>query len=150
MTTQEAALPVLGMFPFHTFPDTIDKSDPDRAFIVDVAGGRGQSLLQVKKEIEEHGGAGLGKAILQDRERVLDSIPQDQLPGIEKVVIDFFTPQPIKSTLFPLLPFPLFAIFEFCEMNNADCHGRRTYLLPPPHHAQLAGQRSAHHPSEYR
>ncbi len=96
MTTQEAALPVLGMFPFATLPESIDTSDPERAFIVDVAGGRGQSLLQITREMKESG-VTIGKAILQDRERVLDAIPADALPGVEKVAIDFFTPQPVKS-----------------------------------------------------
>ncbi|OBT41467.1 hypothetical protein VE00_08072 [Pseudogymnoascus sp. WSF 3629] len=97
MTTQEAALPVLGMFPFATLPASIDTSDPERAFIVDVAGGRGQSLLQIIREIKESGVTGIGRAILEDRERVLDAIPADALPGVEKVPIDFFTPQPIKN-----------------------------------------------------
>jgi len=97
MTTQEAALPVLGMFPFPSLATSIDKSDPERAFIVDVAGGRGQSLLQIKKEMEASGATNLGKIILQDRKPVLDAIPADELPGVEKIVIDFFTPQPIKN-----------------------------------------------------
>ncbi|KAE9378967.1 o-methyltransferas-like protein [Stipitochalara longipes BDJ] len=96
MTTQEAALPVLGMFPFTSLLET--DADPSRAFIVDVAGGRGQSLLQIKKEIEAAGGEmGKGRVILQDRKAVLDAVPDEQLPGVEKMVIDFFTPQPIKN-----------------------------------------------------
>lgn len=130
MTTQEAALPVLGMFPFATLPASIDTSDPERAFIVDVAGGRGQSLLQITREIKESGVTGIGRAILEDRERVLDAIPADALPGVEKVPIDFFTPQPIKSNY--LLPSSL----QYAHI----C--RRAYLLPPPHNAQLARPRS--------
>ncbi|PMD66568.1 o-methyltransferas-like protein [Hyaloscypha bicolor E] len=96
MTTQEAALPVLGMFPFTSLLET--DADPSRAFIVDVAGGRGQSLLQIKKEIETAGGEmAKGRVILQDRKPVLDAIPDEQLPGVEKMVIDFFTPQPVKN-----------------------------------------------------
>jgi hypothetical protein len=96
MTTQESALPVLGMFPFTSLL-RIDV-DPSRAFIIDVAGGRGQSLLQIKKEIEAAGGnMGKGKVILQDRKAVLDAVPDESLPGVEKMVIDFFQPQPVKS-----------------------------------------------------
>ena len=99
MTTQEAALPVLGMFPFTSLLET--DADSSRAFIVDVAGGRGQSLLQIKKEIEAAGGEkGKGRVILQDRKAVLDAVPDEQLPGVEKMVIDFFTPQPVKSKTF--------------------------------------------------
>lgn len=89
MTTQENALPVLGMFPFDSL---LDKStDSARPFIVDIAGGRGQSLLQIKEELEAAGGEmGQGRMILQDRKAVLDAVPDDQLPGIEKMVIDFF------------------------------------------------------------
>lgn len=126
MTTQEAALPVLGMFPFATLPTSIDTSDPGRAFIVDVAGGRGQSLLQITREIEESGATGIGRAVLEDRERVLDAIPGDALPGVEKVPIDFFTPQPIKSKSPPFRPQ---SILQYIYIP------RRTYLLPPPHHA---------------
>ncbi|KAF8862979.1 S-adenosyl-L-methionine-dependent methyltransferase [Acephala macrosclerotiorum] len=96
MTTQENALPVLGMFPFTSL---LDKGvDSSRPFIVDVAGGKGQSLLQIKKELEAAGGdMGQGRVILQDRKVVLDAVPDEQLPGIEKMVIDFFEPQPVKN-----------------------------------------------------
>ncbi|PSS22714.1 hypothetical protein M430DRAFT_97724 [Amorphotheca resinae ATCC 22711] len=97
MTTQEAALPVLGMFPFSSLASSMDRSDPQRPFIVDVAGGRGQSLLQIKKEIEANGTADVGRMILQDRKPVLDAIPEEQLPGVEKMVINFFEPQPVKN-----------------------------------------------------
>ena len=96
MTTQEAQLPVLGMFPFSSLATSIDRGDPERAFIVDVAGGRGQSLLQIMREMEATGARNLGRVILQDRKPVLDAIPEEQLPGVEKMVIDFFTPQPVK------------------------------------------------------
>ncbi|RDW82554.1 O-methyltransferas-like protein [Coleophoma cylindrospora] len=97
MTTQEAALPVLGMFPFSSLATSVDLSDPERVFLVDVAGGRGQSLLQIKKEMDEAGVVGLGKLILQDRKPVLDAISAEQLPNVEKMAIDFFTPQPVKN-----------------------------------------------------
>jgi hypothetical protein len=96
MTTQEVQLPVLGMFPFALLVTPIDKSDPGRAFIVDVAGGRGQSLLQIKREMEATGIENFGRVILQDRKPVLDAILDEQLPGVEKMVIDFFNPQPVK------------------------------------------------------
>jgi hypothetical protein len=103
MTTQEAQLPVLGMFPFASLATMIDKRDPQRAFIVDVAGGRGQSLLQIKREMESTGVTDLGRMILQDRKPVLDAVPDKELPGVEKMVIDFFNPQPVKRW-FPLSP----------------------------------------------
>jgi hypothetical protein len=103
MTTQENALPVLGMFPFASLLD--EEGDSERVLIVDVAGGRGQSLLQIKKEFEDTGkGVGERRMILQDRKQVLDAVPDDQLLGIEKMVIDFFQPQPVKRKT-PTQPF---------------------------------------------
>ncbi|KAI9814557.1 MAG: hypothetical protein M1827_003112 [Pycnora praestabilis] len=93
MTSQEAALPVLGMFPFVELDQ--QKNDEARPFLVDVGGGRGQSLLQIKKANPSIN----GKMILQDRQAVLDAIPEDGLPEIEKMTYDFFTPQPIKHAL---------------------------------------------------
>jgi hypothetical protein len=86
------------MFPFTSL---LEKNpDSSRAFIVDVVGRRGQSLLQIKKEIEAEGGEmGKGRVILQDCEAVLDAIPDEQLPGLEKMVIHFLTPQPVKSRI---------------------------------------------------
>jgi hypothetical protein len=101
MTTQEAALPVLGMFPFTSLLDGGESGE--RAFIVDVAGGRGQSLLQIKKELEAAGGDMKGRVILQDRKAVLDAVPDEQLPGVDKMVIDFFQSQPVKSRVLPSL-----------------------------------------------
>lgn len=98
MTTQESALPVLGMFPFTSLLHV--DADASRPFIVDVAGGKGQSLLQINSEIEAAGGEmSKGRVILQDRKPVLDAVPDEQLPGVEKMVIDFFQPQPVKSKI---------------------------------------------------
>lgn len=52
-------------------------------------------MLQViQKETLDGFGA---KMILQDRPQVLDSIPTEELPGIEKIVYDFMTLQPVKN-----------------------------------------------------
>lgn len=99
MMTQENALPVLGMFPFTSLATSINPEDSDRPFIVDVAGGRGQSLLQIKNELSDLEIA-QGKWILQDRKAVLDAVPDESLPNVEKMVIDFFEPQPVQSELF--------------------------------------------------
>lgn len=108
MTTQESQLPVLGMFPFGEVAKEYSAnkgSTESEAFIVDVAGGRGQSLLQIRKEITQTIGEDavkdLGKWVLQDRKPVLDAIPAEELPGVEKEVIDFFEGQPVKSKIFP-------------------------------------------------
>ncbi|TVY83975.1 O-methyltransferase hmp5 [Lachnellula suecica] len=97
MMTQEAQNRILGLFPFTNFAENIDKNGPLRPFIVDVAGGRGQSLVAIKGELDGVDTQNLGRWILQERQGVLDSIPDDELPGIEKMAIDFFEPQPLKG-----------------------------------------------------
>lgn len=90
MSTQDFTLPVLGMYPFGT--ELASASDlENRALIVDIGGGRGQSLLQIKEKWPDL----KGRLILEDRPMVLNSFPD--LPGIEKLPHDFFTEQPVKS-----------------------------------------------------
>lgn len=89
MSTQDFVLPVLGMYPFGTELANVPDKET-RPVLVDIGGGRGQSLLQIKAEWPEL----QGKFIIQDRPIVLDSYPE--LPGIEKMPHDFFTPQPVK------------------------------------------------------
>ncbi|PVH83370.1 o-methyltransferas-like protein [Cadophora sp. DSE1049] len=94
MMQQEASLPTLGMFPFMSLKEEIE-AEPDRAFVVDIGGGRGQSLLLIQKETTLFGAS--SKMVLQDRPQVLDTIPQELLPNIEKMPYDFYTEQPIKN-----------------------------------------------------
>ncbi|KAI9800584.1 MAG: hypothetical protein M1833_003242 [Piccolia ochrophora] len=91
MSTQEKALPVQGMFPFASL-ETSGQND-DRPIIVDVGGGRGHSLIQIK----DANPSWSGRMILQDRQAVLDAVPNEDLPGIEKMTIDFFQPQPVQN-----------------------------------------------------
>jgi hypothetical protein len=96
MSTQDHTLPVLGMYPFGEELAGVPDTDT-RPLLVDIGGGRGQSLMQIKEKWP----ALQGKLILQDRPMVLDSFPE--LPGIEKMAHDFFTEQPVKrgySSLF--------------------------------------------------
>jgi hypothetical protein len=99
MMQQEASLPTLGMFPFTSLKQQVE-AEPERAFVVDIGGGRGQSLLLIQKETSNGFGTGT-KMILQDRPVVLDTIPQEMIPGIEKMPYDYYTPQPVKSKLLP-------------------------------------------------
>ena len=95
MMQQEASLPTLGMFPFTSLKEEVE-AEPDRAFVVDIGGGRGQSLLLIQKETAALFGPS-SKMVLQDRPQVLDTIPQELLPNIEKMPYDFYTEQPVKS-----------------------------------------------------
>lgn len=96
MMQQEANLPILGLFPFWSLQQEVT-AEPDRAFVVDIGGGRGQALLLIHKETSNVFGTN-SKMILQDKPHVLDTIPQELLPGIEKMPYDFYTEQPVKST----------------------------------------------------
>jgi len=54
-------------------------------------------LLAIQRELQDLNILELGRWILQERKGVLDSIPDDELPGIEKIAIDFFESQPVKG-----------------------------------------------------
>ncbi|KKY19905.1 putative o-methyltransferase-like protein [Phaeomoniella chlamydospora] len=91
MVQIEKSMPILGMFPFDSLKEQVAK-EPDRPFIVDVAGGRGQDLLAIQKEFGP-----IGKLILQDLPIVINSLKPEDIPGIEGMEYDFYTPQPIKN-----------------------------------------------------
>jgi len=93
MTQMEKSIPILGMFPFSSLKDQVE-AEPDRPFIVDIGGGRGHSLIAIQQEAPLGFGA---KMILQDRPDVIDSLTPEDIPHIEKMAYDFFTPQPIKN-----------------------------------------------------
>lgn len=95
MMQQEASLPISGMFPFTSLKEQVE-GEPERAFVVDIGGGRGQCLLVIQKETSNGFGT-RSKMILQDRPVVLDTIPQEMIPDIEKMEYDYYTPQPVKS-----------------------------------------------------
>jgi hypothetical protein len=87
----ETLAPVLGIFPFDT--ELVPGNSADRALMVDVGGGRGGALLSVRKGCPEL----KGRLILQDRPGVLADISETDLPGVEKQVHDFFTPQTVQG-----------------------------------------------------
>jgi hypothetical protein len=101
MMQMEKNVPVLGMYPFESLRSQVE-ADKERPFIVDIGGGRGQALLAIQKKAPEGFGA---KMILQDRPDVLGSLAQEDIPNIEPMVYDFFTPQPIKSINTKKIPF---------------------------------------------
>lgn len=93
MQNMEKNFPILGMFPFKDLETQVRK-EPERPFIVDVGGGRGQALLALQKDC---GGSFGGKLILQDLPVVIDTLEPGDIPGIETMKYDIFTPQPVKS-----------------------------------------------------
>jgi hypothetical protein len=93
MPSMEKNMPSSGMFPWGTLEGAVQQ-EPERPFIVDVGGGRGRALLKIQ---EEHPGTFGGKLILQDLPIVINSLKPEDIPNIELMVYDVFTPQPIKS-----------------------------------------------------
>jgi hypothetical protein len=100
LSQMEDQHPFLGMFPWGSLQKQIE-AEKDRPFVVDIGGGRGQSLLAIQKEAPAGFGA---KLILQDRPDVIHSLRPEDIPNIETMVYDFFTPQPVKSTAMPSPP----------------------------------------------
>jgi hypothetical protein len=84
--------PIIGVFPFEELLQP--NNSPDRPLAVDVGGGRGLALLKIREGCPSL----KGKLVLQDLKEVLDSIPAEELPGVEKMEHDFFTPQPVKHS----------------------------------------------------
>lgn len=89
----EKNMPISGMFPWDSLKEQVEK-EPERPLFVDVAGGRGQALLKLQEEIPGTFG---GKLILQDLPIVINSLKPEDIPNIEPMVYDIFTPQPVKS-----------------------------------------------------
>ncbi|KAI0111116.1 O-methyltransferase [Nemania sp. FL0031] len=93
MMAIEATQPVTGMFPFRSMQTAVE-AEPQRAFIVDVGGGRGNALVSIMKECGGSYGAGM---ILQDVAQALVGDDAVSIEGVQNMVHDFFNPQPVKD-----------------------------------------------------
>jgi hypothetical protein len=120
MVQMESQVPVLGMYPFGSLRNEVE-AEKERPFIVDIGGGRGQALLAIQKEAPAGFGA---RMILQDRPDVIGSLTPEDIPNIETMVYDFFTPQPIKS-----ISSSLHSMFS----SPSNFNFRRTRVSPPPY-----------------
>ncbi|KAK3685849.1 S-adenosyl-L-methionine-dependent methyltransferase [Podospora appendiculata] len=89
----EKNMPIAGMFPFESLKAQVEK-EPERAFMADIGGGKGQALLKLQESIP---GVFGGKLILQDLPLVINTLAPEDIPDIEKMAYDTFTPQPVKS-----------------------------------------------------
>ncbi len=94
----------VGIYPFEAELSKIPTED-DTVLVVDIGGGMGQATRQIKQLCPNV----KGRLILQDREVVTSKLTEE-IPGVEVMGYDFFTPQPIKglyrSLLNPLSPPP--------------------------------------------
>ncbi|KAM7191859.1 Sterigmatocystin 8-O-methyltransferase [Naviculisporaceae sp. PSN 640] len=91
----EKGMPISGMFPFESMKEAVEK-EPERPFVVDVAGGRGQALLKLQEEIP---GVFGGRLVLQDLPIVIDTLGDEEYreKGIETMSYDIFREQPVKN-----------------------------------------------------
>lgn len=92
MVAQHSDQVIIGIYPFAQ--ELAHDAEDDRATIIDVGGGRGHILRQIKNSC-----SGVkGKFILQDQAGVVaeakDELERD---GIEAMEHDFFQPQPVKG-----------------------------------------------------
>lgn len=92
LQNMEKNFPILGMFPFASLEGQV-REEPERPFVVDVGGGRGQALKAIQEDTKNIE----GKLILQDLPIVIDTLKPEELSGIELMKYDIFTPQPVKS-----------------------------------------------------
>lgn len=91
MATQRVGMPTwLDVYP--VAKETKDW-DPERPLFVDVGGGVGHQCVALKKKFPET----KGRVVLQDIPNVLEQAMK--YPGVESMVHDIFTPQPIKGML---------------------------------------------------
>ena len=80
--------PVVAIYPF---ADALQQGNrEDRILAVDVGGGKGLAMLELRKNCPNL----KGDLILQDRPYVLDEIEEKDLPGVAKMSHDFFSAQP--------------------------------------------------------
>ncbi|OJD29220.1 o-methyltransferase [Diplodia corticola] len=99
MQTLDQKLPVVGIYPFEWIVENADKVSPDAPLVVDVGGGKGQVLAQIKGKLPELPSERL---VLQDREPTIKEAEESrppQLKGARFMVHDFFQPQPVKGAL---------------------------------------------------
>lgn len=92
MMAEDSLLAEIGLYPFVATLGPL--AQPDGVTVVDVGGGRGHILRQLKENMPELP----GRYILQDRASVIaDNGPEMQAHGIEPMAHDFFQPQPVQG-----------------------------------------------------
>ncbi|PQE20288.1 sterigmatocystin 8-O-methyltransferase precursor protein [Rutstroemia sp. NJR-2017a BBW] len=85
---------------------TEDDSRADDILVVDVGGGRGKILNDLRTARLDL----KGRMIVQDLPKEIDG--REPFLGVETMTHDFFTPQPIHGKLF-LLPYPLRSVAKY-------------------------------------
>lgn len=97
MQTLDQMLPVIGIYPFEWIAQNADKVSSDAPLIVDVGGGKGQVLAQIRRSVPE---IPAKRLVLQDREVTIEDAEASRPPELEGakfIAHDFFKPQPVKG-----------------------------------------------------
>lgn len=98
MQAADSALVTIGLYPFAKELGAL--ASDDTVTVVDVGGGRGHILRQIRESAPEL----KGRFILQDQPGVIEDNGREiEKFGVEAMPHDFFTPQPVKGT--PPSPF---------------------------------------------
>ncbi|KAK8225710.1 O-methyltransferase-domain-containing protein [Phyllosticta capitalensis] len=103
MQDLDIVLPVSGMFPFKWIAENSHLVAPDAPLVVDIGGGRGQSLQGIMEECPD---IPAERLVLQDMPSVIENGKQlkiEALEDIQRVPIDFFVDLPVKGSLTYLL-----------------------------------------------
>lgn len=85
--------PLADLFPF--VDKLKDRNTNDRVLAVDVGGGRGTAMLEIRNRCPELD----GELIVQDRAVVIDQLTDEDLPDITRMAHDFFEEQPVKVSV---------------------------------------------------
>ncbi|PWY74271.1 S-adenosyl-L-methionine-dependent methyltransferase [Aspergillus heteromorphus CBS 117.55] len=94
MVAEDSLLAEIGLYPFAQALGPL--AHPDTPTIIDVGGGRGHILKQLRTSLPDLP----GRFILQDRASVLaDNGPDMTAHAIEPMAHDFFQPQPVQGAL---------------------------------------------------
>ncbi|PYI12422.1 O-methyltransferase [Aspergillus sclerotiicarbonarius CBS 121057] len=94
MMASDSSLVTVGIYPIAEELGPL--ASDDTVTLVDVGGGRGHVLRQIKESAPDL----KGRFILQDQARVIqDNGDEVQRHGIEAMAHDFFQPQPVKGAL---------------------------------------------------
>ena len=86
----------LDFYPFEQKLSAETHDSEHEVLFVDVGGALGSEILELRKRFP----ALKGRMILQELPQTIEHVSPD--PGMEATVHDFFTPQPIKGTKFPI------------------------------------------------
>ncbi|KAL9114702.1 MAG: hypothetical protein Q9227_001380 [Pyrenula ochraceoflavens] len=99
MPGHDFLVPVLGMYPYgpELSPLITPSTSPSQPLLVDIGGGLGDTLLQIKDAYPSH--LGSAPMLLQDMPHVLAQAPTAKLSShhISTLAHDFFTPQPVRN-----------------------------------------------------